>query len=237
MRALCYDPKHEEYHNYGGKGAAVCNEWRNDFWAFAAWCNSSGFIKGQVLGLICKDGDFSPDNCRAVTRANNTGKGSSHRHHQRWCAMIDRCYNPDSQYYSRYGGRGITVCEEWRDNSHAFAAWCGLSGFMEGLELDRTDNERGYFPENCRWVTHKENCQNRTSTPAWRESARKARSTPGFRERSIEATSKPVICITTGKSYPSLSAACREMGLDTGAVCKVLKGQRNHAGGHKFSYV
>lgn len=77
--------------------------------------------------------------------------------------MIQRCTNPKHPFYARYGGRGISVCLEWKKRK-AFKEWALQSGYSETLTLDRVDNDRGYSPENCRWVSIKENCNNRCST-------------------------------------------------------------------------
>ena len=77
--------------------------------------------------------------------------------------MIQRCYNPNSTYYPRYGGRGITVCEEWRNSRNSFKRWAIANGYADGLTLDRIDNDQGYSPSNCRWVTIRANCNNRGS--------------------------------------------------------------------------
>ena len=77
--------------------------------------------------------------------------------------MMQRCYNPNSTYYPRYGGRGITVCEEWRNSRNAFKQWAIENGYADDLTLDRIDNDKGYSPSNCRWVTMETNCNNRSS--------------------------------------------------------------------------
>ncbi len=75
--------------------------------------------------------------------------------------MKQRCHNDNNERYCDYGGRGITVCEEWEISSKAFIEW-GLSfGWSEGLTIDRIDNDIGYCPENCRFVTKAENNRNR----------------------------------------------------------------------------
>ena len=74
--------------------------------------------------------------------------------------MMQRCYNPKAANYDIYGGRGITVCEEWHDVL-AFEKWAINSGYKKGLSIDRIDSNGNYEPSNCRWVTHKENCNNR----------------------------------------------------------------------------
>lgn len=77
--------------------------------------------------------------------------------------MVQRCCNPMSTFYNRYGGRGITLCKEWRNDRNAFKKWALENGYADDLTIDRIDNNKGYFPENCRWVTQKVNSNNRSS--------------------------------------------------------------------------
>ena len=69
-----------------------------------------------------------------------------------WLDMLSRCTNPKNSSYKNYGGRGITVCEEWLDVAN-FVAWCESTYYeTDGYSLDRINNDLGYYPENCRWV-------------------------------------------------------------------------------------
>lgn len=77
--------------------------------------------------------------------------------------MVQRCTNPNSTYFPRYGGRGITICPEWRAR-HNFKEWALSHGYRDDLTIDRIDNDKGYSPENCRWVTPSQNCCNRSTT-------------------------------------------------------------------------
>ena len=79
----------------------------------------------------------------------------------RYYHMIDRCYNDKCEAYDNYGGRGITVSDDWRGHKHVFFEWCVVNGYSEDLELDRIDNNLGYSPSNCRFVTRQVNRNNR----------------------------------------------------------------------------
>jgi len=68
-----------------------------------------------------------------------------------WTQMKERCSNPHHTSFNRYGGRGITVCEEWQDYP-TFRDWANANGYEPGLKLDRKDNDGPYYPTNCRWV-------------------------------------------------------------------------------------
>lgn len=76
--------------------------------------------------------------------------------------MFNRCDDPKSEFYSRYGGRGISVCKEWRDCAKCFFDWCLANGWGEGKQIDRIDNDGNYEPSNCRFVNAAVNGLNRS---------------------------------------------------------------------------
>lgn len=89
--------------------------------------------------------------------------GESHtRLYNIWLGMRKRCYFKKHKYYHRYGGRGITVCDEWRDNFASFRNWALSHGYTDTLTIDRIDNDGNYCPENCQWLTQSENTKKRT---------------------------------------------------------------------------
>lgn len=95
------------------------------------------------------------------------------KHHQSgtplysvWLGIKDRCLNPKSKQYFNYGGRGITVCDEWLGEygSTNFCKWSLDNGYKKGLELDRIDVNKGYSPDNCRWVSNSVQANNKRTT-------------------------------------------------------------------------
>ena len=80
-----------------------------------------------------------------------------------WHNMKSRCNNPRDGAYKHYGGRGITVCQEWNDSFEAFIKYMGKKPSYE-LSLDRVANDAGYFPGNCRWATWTQQANNTRRT-------------------------------------------------------------------------
>lgn len=86
-----------------------------------------------------------------------THHGSSTPLYRTWRGIKDRCLNPNSTGYKWYGGRGITVCDEWANDFGAFRAWALANGYSEELSIDRINNDGNYEPGNCQWLTIAEN--------------------------------------------------------------------------------
>ena len=80
-----------------------------------------------------------------------------------WYDMRRRCNYENDINYENYGGRGITVCDDWNNNYIPFRDWALENGYEQGLSIDRIDNNLGYYPDNCQWTTMKVQCNNRRS--------------------------------------------------------------------------
>lgn len=87
------------------------------------------------------------------------------RIHRICTQMKTRCFNPKDEHYKDYGGRGITICDGWKDNFQAFYDWALSNGYEEHLTIDRIDVNGNYEPSNCRWATQKEQSNNKRTTP------------------------------------------------------------------------
>lgn len=106
---------------------------------------------GHVSSCGCLWDDVVPQNNKEI----NTRHGETNtKLHKTWVNMRYRCNNPNCKSYKNYGGRGISICDEW-DSYEAFRDWALSNGFDHGLSIDRIDVNGNYEPSNCRWVSTK----------------------------------------------------------------------------------
>lgn len=134
-------------------------------WLCQCDCGNTTISDGyQLRNCITKScGCYSIDNCKK----NFTKHGlANHRLRYVFNSMHSRCENSENNSFTYYGGRGIKVCDEWArpQGFIAFYNWSIENGFEQGLQIDRIDVNKGYSPDNCRWVTPHENSLNRRVT-------------------------------------------------------------------------
>lgn len=117
----------------------------------------SSLLNGLTRSCGCYNTEVRAEQCRKRAKHNLTNT----RLHGIWDKMKGRCFCSTLPDYSRYGGRGITVCDEWKNNFEAFYDWAMANGYKEDLTLDRIDVNGNYEPVNCRWTNQKIQQRNR----------------------------------------------------------------------------
>lgn len=118
---------------------------------------SDSLIDGTVRSCGCMKREQNLINIEHA----HTHKQSGTRLYEIWQGMRARCYRSTDTRYHRYGGRGITMCDEWKNDFIAFYNWSNANGYSDLLSIDRVDNDGKYEPSNCKWSTMEEQCNNR----------------------------------------------------------------------------
>ena len=138
------------------------NERGSWIWLFECECGGTTERLVSTMLVAKKSGKKSHCGCSPALKTHGLSKRFQ-KLNWVWTAMKQRCYNPECKDFPHYGGRGITVCEDWH-NFESFHAWAMSSGYREKVTIERIDVNGHYCPENCTWVKNERQPLNRTNT-------------------------------------------------------------------------
>lgn len=131
------------------------------YWLCKCDCGNFHIANGSNL----RAGEVKSCGCLANSKNGETGGLLNI-----WNHILHRCMNPNDDHFMWYGFKGIKVCEEWKKDFGSFEKWALENGYKSGLTIDRVDPDGNYTPDNCKWITRKENSGKRKSrTKAERE--------------------------------------------------------------------
>lgn len=131
---------------------AYSDKHHNAVWQCQCECGNIIEVRGDTL----RNGNTKSCGCLCTTHHK-----SNTRLYHIWQQAKDRCYNKNSKDYHDYGGRGIAVCNAWKHDFEAFYNWAMDTCYRDDLTLDRVDVNSNYTPDNCRWLTNKEQQRNK----------------------------------------------------------------------------
>lgn len=137
-----------------------------EYWLFHCDCGNDKIMqKGNVTHGGTKSCGCQIKEAVAESNKRRAKHGCCKSYHKSrlyriWNNAKQRCLNPNRKDYERYGGRGITFCDEWKEDFSKFRDWAIENGYKEDLTLERIDNDKGYSPYNCKWITRTEQQRN-----------------------------------------------------------------------------
>lgn len=153
------------------------NKYREAIFKCKCDCGNEVSVRGSALrgGRTRSCGCLQKDKARSnilnynqsekyVAPTNKKHGGANSKLYKVWCGIKARCYQKGNDHYDLYGGRGIYMCDEWKNDFAPFRDWAEKNGYSDNLTIDRVDVNGNYSPDNCRWITQKGQVRNRRVT-------------------------------------------------------------------------
>lgn len=137
-----------------------CGRERIVKWKCLCECGNIKIIRGGDL----KAGKIKSCGCSrydSLIKRNTTHGQSKTRLYRIWRGLFKRCYNKNSTDFKNYGARGISIYQNWKKNFIKFYNWSYENGYKDNLTIERVNNDKGYYPSNCKWITKKEQSANK----------------------------------------------------------------------------
>jgi hypothetical protein len=171
-------------------------------WECSCQCGKSVIVTAANLkhGKTRSCGCLQKEVCGHVNKTHGETVGRYSREYRAWRDIINRCTYPRTRGYSRYGGAGVTICDQWRTSFESFLSDVGRC--PSGLTIDRIDNSKGYEPGNCRWATHTTQSRNRRYCKLSVDTASE------IRRRHAEGETYARLAKTFGASKSTIAACC-----------------------------